>query len=178
MINDVLHFWFEEIDPGFWWKKDVEFDQQITERFSSLHQQACACELFRWRDSPQGCLAEVIILDQFSRNMFRDSGKAFAQDALALALAQQVVARGIDKQLTAIQRSFLYLPFMHSESSIIHQQAEKLYTENAIQNNLDFELKHKRIIDQFGRYPHRNAILNRQSSAAEIAFLQQPDSSF
>ena len=178
MINEVLHFWFEEIDPSFWWKKDVDFDLLIIEKFTSLHQQACACELYTWRDSAQGCLAEVIILDQFSRNMFRDSGKAFAQDALALALAQQAISRGIDKQLTAIQRSFLYLPFMHSESSIIHQQAEKLYTENAIQNNLDFELKHKRIIDQFGRYPHRNAILKRQSSASEIAFLEQPGSSF
>jgi uncharacterized protein (DUF924 family) len=178
MDNEVLHFWFEEIEPSFWWKKDIDFDRLITQKFTSLHQQASAGELFSWRKSAPGCLAEVIILDQFSRNMFRDSEKAFAQDSLALVLAQQAIASGADKQLTTIQRSFLYMPFMHSESLLIHQQAEKLYTENAIPGNLDFELKHKRIIEKFGRYPHRNEILKRQSSAAEIAFLQQPDSSF
>jgi uncharacterized protein (DUF924 family) len=178
MINDVIYFWFEETEPSFWWKKDLDFDLLITQKFTSLHQQASAGELFSWRDSAQGCLAEIIILDQFSRNMFRDSAKAFSQDPLALVLAQQAVASGADKQLTAIQRSFLYMPFMHSESLLIHQQAEKLYTENGTPGNLDFELKHKRIIEKFDRYPHRNEILKRKSSPAEIAFLQQPGSSF
>ncbi|WP_019616430.1 DUF924 family protein [Psychromonas ossibalaenae] len=178
MFDDVLQFWFEETAPAQWWTKDPLFDQLITNKFTALHKQAGAGELFEWRDTASGRLAEIIVLDQFSRNMFRDSARAFAQDALALVLAQEAISRGADKELNAVQRSFLYMPFMHSESLKIHQQAVILFKANGIQANYDFELKHKQVIEQFGRYPHRNKILKRLSSKQEAAFLLLPGSSF
>lgn len=123
-------------------------------------------------------LAEVLVLDQFSRNMYRGQAKAFACDSLALALAQTAVAKGFDLQLTEVQRSFLYMPYMHSESAVIHEQAAKLYTKLGREENLKFEYKHKQIIDTFGRYPHRNLALGRTSTAEELEFLKRPDSGF
>lgn len=178
MPEDILKFWFEELAPAQWWKKDLAFDSMIAERFGTLHAQAVRCELYPWRRTAKGRLAEIIILDQFSRNMFRDTAQAFSADALALALAQEAVASGADSALTPVQRSFLYMPYMHSESALIHEQAVDLYTRNGIEENLRFEIRHKEIIDRFGRYPHRNAILGRASTSEELAFLQQPGSSF
>jgi len=171
-------FWFEEIKPALWWKKDDTFDALLIERFSELHARATQCELFEWRKEPEGRLAEIIILDQFSRNMFRDSAKAFAYDPMSLTLSQEAVASGADQTLTPTQRSFLYMPFMHSESLQIHEVGVELFRQNGIQNNLDFELRHKKIIEKFGRYPHRNRVLGRESTAEEIVFLTQPGSSF
>lgn len=178
MPDDILNFWFEELEPAQWWKKDPAFDAMIAERFGRLHRQAACCELYGWRQSAGGRLAEIIVLDQFSRNMFRDTAQAFSADPLALALAQEAVAAGDDASLTPIQRSFLYMPYMHSESRLIHEQAVDLYTRNGIEENLKFEIRHKEIIDRFGRYPHRNHILGRASTADELTFLQQPGSSF
>ena len=178
MFNAVLDFWFKETDPALWWAKNETFDQLITARFTHLHQQASRCELFAWRSQPKGRLAEILILDQFSRNLFRDSPRAFAQDALALALAQEAIAAGTDQALKPVERSFLYLPFMHSESPLIHQTAVTLYSQPGLAFNLDFEHQHKAIIDRFGRYPHRNALLGRESTLEEITFLMQPGSSF
>jgi uncharacterized protein (DUF924 family) len=178
MVEDILAFWFKEIQPRQWWAKDVAFDQLIRQRFAAVHAMASRCELYAWRYMPAGRLAEIIVLDQFSRNLFRDSARAFASDPLALALAQEAIAVGADQSLTATERSFLYMPFMHSESSVIHKVAVDLFTRNGIQNNLDFEVKHKAIIDRFGRYPHRNSMLGRQSSEEEAEFLKQPGSSF
>lgn len=177
-FDTVLHFWFDSLQPAQWWTKDLALDERIRQQFGSLHTQASAGELFPWRDSAEGRLAEVLVLDQFSRHLFRDSARAFAQDGMALALAQEAIAQGFDRTLTPVQRSFLYLPFMHSESALIHEQALRLYTQNGLAENLDFELRHKAIIDRFGRYPHRNAALGRISTAEEIAFLQEPGSSF
>ena len=174
----MIKFWFEDINPAKWWIKDSEFDQTIITRFSELHQRAIAGELFHWRRSAEGRLAEIIILDQFSRNMFRDTPRAFVYDNMALVLAQEAIAFGADKELSQLQCSFVYLPFMHSESAIIHQQAVFLYQGNDIQTNLDFELQHQAIIEQFGRYPHRNTILGRESTVEELAFLDTPSSSF
>jgi uncharacterized protein (DUF924 family) len=174
----ILDFWFEQTSPAQRWKKDAAFDALIVERFAELHGRAVRCELFVWRNTARGRLAEIILLDQFSRNMFRDSAEAFAHDALALALAQEAVAQGADQQLDAEQRSFLYMPYMHSESLLIHKQALELFTRNAFSNNLEFEIKHKAILERFGRYPHRNALLGRQSTEEERFFLQQPGSSF
>ena len=176
--DNILSFWFEEIEPKQWFVKDLAFDQLLIERFSDIHYQASQCELYDWRKTAEGCLAEVIILDQFSRNMFRDTANAFASDPLALALAQSAIAAGKDQDLTPAQRTFLYMPFMHSESLKVHDVAVKLFTDNGIQANLDFEIKHRDIIEKYGRYPHRNAILGRESSPEEIAFLEQPGSSF
>jgi len=130
------------------------------------------------RDSAEGRLAEIILLDQFSRNLYRNSPLAFACDPLALGLAQEAIRAGVEAELTPVQRSFLYLPFMHSESLAIHQVALQLYERNGLESNLEFERLHKSIIERFGRYPHRNAVLGRQSTAEELAFLQEPGSSF
>ncbi|MBC52685.1 MAG: hypothetical protein CMQ34_02500 [Gammaproteobacteria bacterium] len=178
MPEDILNFWFEELEPAQWWKKDPALDAMIAQRFGALHTQAVCCELYSWRQSARGRLAEIIVLDQFSRNMFRDTAQAFSADPLALALAQEAVSAGADVPLTPVQRSFLYMPYMHSESRLIHEQAVDLYTRNGIEENLRFERRHQDIIDRFGRYPHRNAILGRPSTADELTFLQQPGSSF
>ncbi len=178
MYRDVLEFWFEQTEPAQWWKKDDGFDRAIIERYSALHRAAARCELFEWRMDARGRLAEVIVLDQFSRNMFRGSPLCFAQDALALALAQEAIAAGVEEALTAVERSFLYMPFMHSESLKIHEVAVELFRNNGIQNNLDYEFKHRAIIERFGRYPHRNSILGRESTAEEVEFLKLPGSSF
>lgn len=118
------------------------------------------------------------MLDQFSRNIHRDTPRAFAQDGMALVLAQEAVASGVLDQLEPIERAFLLMPWMHSESRLIHVEAERLFKAWAPESNYDFELRHKAIIDRFGRYPHRNAILGRESSVAEVEFLKQPGSSF
>ena len=173
--EEVLKFWFTEIQPAQHWKKDPEFDQLVRDRFAAVHLAASRCELFTWRATAEGRLAEIIVLDQFSRNMFRDKPEAFACDPLALALAQEAISVGADKQLAAQQVGFLYLPLMHSESAMIHEVALKIFADTA---NFEFEVKHKAIIDRFGRYPHRNSILNRESTAEEIEFLKGPNSSF
>lgn len=178
MYQEILKFWFDDIDQAKWWASDPELDQLIIKRFSAVHSMAMQCELFAWRDNASGRLAEIIILDQFSRNIFRNSALAFANDALALALSQEAIAIGADQLLSPIERSFLYLPFMHSESGKIHDVAMALYNNNGIQASIDFEIKHKQIIDRFGRYPHRNNILGRESTVEEISFLTQPGSSF
>jgi len=178
MYAQIINFWFEEIDSAMWWKKDDGFDALLVERFTELHTRARRCELFDWRKDPQGRLAEIIVLDQFSRNMFRDSALAFATDPLSLALAQEAIAVGANESLNSVEKSFLYMPFMHSESLAIHEVAVQLFSEEGLESNLDFELKHKRIIEKFGRYPHRNKLLGRQSTAEEIEFLTKPGSSF
>jgi uncharacterized protein (DUF924 family) len=178
MYQDVLDFWFNEIDPKKWFQKDFDFDKSIQTRFGALHQQAIQGELFFWRDTAQGALAEIIVLDQFSRNLYRDQAESFAADPMALALAQTAIDKGVDKALSSSERSFLYMPFMHSESALIHEMAVVLFTTLEASNTLEFELKHKKIVDRFGRYPHRNTILGRTSSAEELVFLQEPNSSF
>ena len=178
MYQQVISFWFKEIESAMWWKKDDAFDALLVERFSGIHARAACCELFEWRQEPEGRLAEIIVLDQFSRNMFRDSALAFANDAMSLTLAQEAINCGADQALTPVQRSFLYMPFMHSESLKIHEVAVELFRKNGIQSNLDFEFSHKKIIEKFGRYPHRNKVLGRESTAEEIEFLTRPGSSF
>ena len=176
--QDILEFWFNPENQPNWFAKSNNFDVLIEKKFKDIHQAASQAELWQWRTTAEGRLAEIIVLDQFSRNLFRDSGLAFAQDALALTLAQEAIAQGLDLQLSPEQRSFLYMPFMHSESTKIHQSALKLFEQLGNPINLEFEKKHKVIIDRFGRYPHRNAVLGRTSTAEELEFLTQPNSSF
>lgn len=178
MHTDILTFWFEETDPKQWWQVDEGFDQTIEARFGQLLKQASQSELHHWRNSDQGRLAEIIVLDQFSRNVYRNTPQAFSQDPMALALAQEAVAQGALNRLSENERSFLLLPYMHSESTVIHLDAEILYKQYSSETNYDFERRHKAIIDRFGRYPHRNTILGRESTAEEIEFLKQPGSSF
>jgi len=177
-FQDVLEFWFVELEPRQWWTKDTIIDQLIRDRFGELHDDAIASKLYYWRESGMGRLAEIIVLDQFSRNIYRDQAKAFAWDGMALVLAQEAVRIGADQELEAPEKAFFYMPYMHSESMAIHTQAVKLFDQPGVEFNLEFELKHKIIIDRFGRYPHRNTVLGRTSTADEIEFLSQPDSSF
>lgn len=174
----VLQFWFEELEPRQWWIKDPVLDRRIRQRFASSHELAIGGELSAWRKNAQGRLAEIIVLDQFSRNLYRGSPEAFATDPLALALAQQAVALEQDQKLPPRQRSFLYMPFMHSEAAEVHQAAVPLFESLAMPRSLESELRHKAIIDRFGRYPHRNAVLGRDSTPEERAFLLEPGSSF
>lgn len=176
--TDVLTFWFDAVEPRQRWAKDPLFDQLIRERFGRVHAAAGASELWAWRQDPLGRLAEILILDQFSRNLYRDDARAFAWDGMALVLAQEAIAAGRATELPPSQRAFLYMPFMHSESSLIHERAVALFSEPGLEYNLDFELRHKAIIERFGRYPHRNAVLGRASTPEELEFLAGPGSSF
>ena len=176
--QDILHFWFEELTDKQHFAKDAALDKMIRTRFGATLHAAVQCELFGWRATADGALAEIILLDQFSRNIFRDTPRAFAQDALALALAQVLVATGQDQLLDPVQQRFAYMPYMHSESALIHAQALQLFSQAGLEDGLDFELRHQAIITRFGRYPHRNALLGRASSADELVFLCEPGSSF
>lgn len=178
MYQEILKFWFEEIEPRMWWTVDAKFDALLRDRFLPLLTAAAQGELYAWRAEPKGRLAEIIVLDQFSRNIHRNTPAAFAQDPLALALAQEAVVAGIQTHLSPKECAFSLMPYMHSESRRIHAVAETLYRKFTPADNLDFELRHKAIIDRFGRYPHRNGILGRVSTAEEIAFLKEPGSRF
>jgi len=178
MHEAVLQFWFNETEPSQWFGNDPRFDAMIAERFGAVHRSACRCELYAWRNTAEGRLAEVILLDQFSRNIHRGAPESFASDPLALALAQEAVSGGEDATLTTTQRDFLYMPFMHSESLLIHDVAHVLFAGNGAAKTIEFERKHRRIIERFGRYPHRNDVLGRQSTPAEIEFLREPGSGF
>lgn len=178
MNQDVLKFWFKELKPKDWFAENKVLDERIKSRFGNLLKSAARAELYSWRKTAKGRLAEIIVLDQFSRNVYRNTPNAFAQDSQALTLAEEAVAAGADKKLTVDEKVFLYMPFMHSESRLIHQQAIKLFSQPGLEESYDFELRHKAIIDRFGRYPHRNKILGRKSSTEEIEFLKQPGSGF
>jgi uncharacterized protein (DUF924 family) len=178
MHEEVLKFWFQEIDPTQWWGVDPAFDDLSRRRFGALLDRASKGDLAAWRATSKGRLAEIIVLDQFSRNIHRGTPRAFAQDPLALASAKEAVAAGAHKTLTQDECTFLLMPYMHSESAKIHFEAEGLYREFTPPLNYDFELRHKAIIDRFGRYPHRNEILGRMSTPEEIEFLKQPGSRF
>lgn len=174
----ILDFWFLETEPAQWWRQSDEFDRRIGERFGAVLAQAAQCELYAWRASAQGRLAEIIVLDQFSRTIHRATVQAFVNDSLALALAQEAISAHADDALEPAEKAFLYMPFMHSESPEIHAVAVNLFDQVSLESYLQFELRHKAIIDRFGRYPHRNALLGRASSEEEIEFLKTPGSSF
>lgn len=177
-FTDVLDFWFKETPSEKWFQKDVHFDQLIREKFLALHTQAIACELWSWRSSAHGRLAEIIVLDQFSRNIYRSNPESFHHDSLALALAQEAVRMKGDEALNSTERPFLYMPFMHSESALIQSEGIHLFEKLGAKETLEYAIQHKRIIDQFGRFPHRNGVLGRVSTPKEIAFLKTPGSSF
>ena len=176
--QDILDFWFQELSHTERFSGGEVVDVKIGERFSRLHTQAVAGELFAWRTDARGALAEIIVLDQFSRNLYRGKGEAFAADGQALVLAQWAVTSGYDQQLSETERLFLYLPFMHSESKKIHEEALRLFTDLGSEEALKYEKIHKDIIDQFGRYPHRNAQLGRLSTAEELQYLKDEEHDF
>lgn len=176
--KDILTFWFEELTEADWFKNGEQLDPVITERFGQLHQEVMAGEHANWRETAKGALAEVIVLDQFSRNIYRGKGQAFAADNQALVLAQVAIARGFDAELSEDEKLFLYMPFMHSESRIIHERAVELFTQLGDEGALKYEKIHKDIIDRFGRYPHRNEQLGRESTPEEIAYLKENEQDF
>lgn len=176
--KDVIQFWFEELEPKQRFIKDAELDEQIRSKFGAAHDKARQGLLYTWREHPLDALAEIIILDQFSRNLFRESELAFATDSLALVLAQEAIRKKYDTELDSTKKAFLYMPFMHSESAEVHEIAMYLFDQPGLEDNYNFEIRHKDIIDKFGRYPHRNKILGRKSTAEELEFLSQPGSSF
>ena len=176
--QSIIDIWFTELVPKHHFAKDAALDEAIRTRFGATLEAAARCELFAWRTTPEGRLAEVLVLDQFSRNVYRDTPRAFAQDALALALAQELVASRQDRSLALAQRSFAYMPYMHSESVLVHAQAVVLFDQPGMHDTLRCELRHQTIIARFGHYPHRNAILGRESTPKELAFLSEPGSGF
>jgi uncharacterized protein (DUF924 family) len=176
--QQVIDFWFVEIKPAQWWGDDADLDHVIARKFGALHARALRCELYQWRVRPLGRLAEIIVLDQFSRNIHRGTAQAFAGDPTALALAQEAVAANAPAALEPNRRAFLYMPYMHSESREIHEIAVQLFSEDGLEGSLDSELKHKAIIDRFGRYPHRNSVLGRISTEEESEFLRSARTSF
>lgn len=176
--TDVIQFWFEEIEPKQRFGKDPEFDELVRVRFGETLKRASQGLLYTWRKHPLDALAEIIVLDQFSRNLHRDSALAFASDNIALVLAQEAIRRKFDNELEDSRKAFLYMPFMHSESAEIHEIALHLFDQAGLEDNYNYELRHKEIIDRFGRYPHRNQILGRESTAQELEFLSRPGSSF
>ncbi len=178
VADDILHFWFEKLKPAQWWKSDEALDLEIEVKYGKVHKAATLGELEQWRDNARGRLAEIIILDQFSRNIYRDTPLAFASDRIALVLAQEAIRQGADQQLAVEQRAFFYMPYMHSESKMIHEKAVELFSQPGGEFNYEYELQHKAIIDRFGRYPHRNKALHRTSTPEEIEYLKQPGSSF
>lgn len=175
--QNVLDFWFKELNAKQWYGGGPEVDSKIRAQFLELHHAAISGQLHHWRADARERLAEVLVLDQFSRNLFRNTPAAFAADPLALERANEAVSMGADLVLEEFERDFLYLPFMHSEQLSVHQQAEPLF-QRASANTRTYERLHRDIIERFGRYPHRNQILGRESTPEEIAFLQTPGSSF
>lgn len=170
--NDVLHFWFVEHGPRDWFAKSDVFDDEIRRRFSATHSRVEKNETESWRAGIRGRLGEIIVLDQFSRNMFRGTPRAFAYDDFALKLAREAIATGETQKLSPSEKHFLLMPFMHSESVDVHCEAIKLFTDLGNPDALRYEIMHKEIIDRFGRFPHRNKILGRLSTPDEISFLQ------
>ena len=176
--NGVLDFWFGELSPEQWFTEDAALDKTITSRFSSLHKAATRGELWPWRATASGRLAEIIVLDQFSRNIYRNHPDAFSADSIALVLAQEAVSVEADKVLTPQQLAFLYMPFMHSESLAIHDVAMELFSQEGLEREFTFEKRHQQVIERFGRYPHRNTILGRESTSDEVAFLKKTPQGF
>jgi uncharacterized protein (DUF924 family) len=172
--EEVLSFWFGQ-DAKRWFEKNATFDAEIRSRFLPLYEQLSANT--DWLSQPRDCLARIVVLDQFPRNMFRGTPRAFAADPLALAAAKHAVGNGFDRNLQLVEKQFVYLPFEHSESLADQERACQLM--KALNEDLyDWAIRHKRIIERFGRFPHRNEILGRKSTPEEIEFLKQPGSGF
>jgi len=171
--DEILRFWFDELEPTQHFKKDEHLDAEIARRFSIVHQQATAGELAHWRDSADGRLAEIIVLDQFSRNLFRNDAQAWAQDEQALMRADEMVELELDSAIDADRRAFVYMPFMHSERLEIQEESLRLFEKLGSESNLKFAILHLEVIREFGRFPYRNELLGRESSAAEIAYVEK-----
>jgi uncharacterized protein (DUF924 family) len=188
-VDEILDFWFGRPDEAcygkqrsFWFTKNPEFDQEVRTRFLKDYEQGIAGQLDHWKNSPKSCLALILLLDQFPRNMFRGTAQAFAADPQALSAAQHAVANGFDKELLTVQRWFIYLPFEHSENLDHQRQSVELFMTLSDDPDsaatIDYAIRHRSAIERFGRFPHRNQILGRATTAEEAEFLKRPGSSF
>jgi uncharacterized protein (DUF924 family) len=169
-IDEVLRFWFEELRPEQWFRADAAVDEAIRLRFGGLRESLAAEPADV--PAPRAALARVIVLDQFSRNLFRNSPAAYATDALALETAQAAIDAGWDRELSSTERQFLYMPFQHSEDRAVQRRSIELFASLGKPDVLVFAEQHQDIVDRFGRFPHRNAVLGRRSTPAEIEFLK------
>ncbi len=187
--QEILDFWFgREDDPGYgefrdaWFQKNEDFDNEVQTRFRDDYEQAANGERDDWRDEAHSALALVILLDQFPRNMFRGDGQTYATDAKALETAEYAIERALDRELPAFQRMFLYMPFMHSEDVGVQRRSVEIFgrlaTEDGAPDLTSYAVGHRDIVERFGRFPHRNAILGRETTPEEAEFLTQPGSSF
>jgi uncharacterized protein (DUF924 family) len=175
----VLNFWFNDTTPSQWFAKDPAFDALLRQRFLELTNQAIAGELGPWSETPQSGLALVLVLDQFPRQLWRDNAKAFAGDPQALALSLRALELGwVKAEPNQARRQFWLMPLMHSEELAVQEASLPLFSQFVDARTADFALRHRDVIARFGRFPHRNAALGRESSAAELAFLQTPGSGF
>ena len=176
--EEILNFWFKECKPEQWFKKNEDFDQMIENRFSSAIENAIAGKLDSWEESETGCLALIILLDQFTRNVFRDTPRAFAGDKRALVLSQLCCDKDYLTNPDVQRRHFMLMPMMHSENLTVQDAALPLFKKYASGKDYEYAEKHREIIARFGRFPHRNVILGRKSTNEELEFLKQPGSSF
>lgn len=167
---EVIRFW-ENAGPEKWFAKDEAFDAAIRARFLGAHESAARCELADWAATAQGALALLLLLDQFPRNLFRNSAHAFATDGLARQIARAAVAQGFDRQVAEPLQAFFYLPFMHSEAAEDQKLCAQLCDRPGLEDNYKFALVHLEIIERFGHFPHRNAMMGRVTTAEEQAFL-------
>lgn len=176
--DDVLGFWFEECTPEQWFKKDDAFDAALRDRFGTAHAEAAAGGFAGWEATADGRMALILVLDQMSRNLYRGDPRAFAQDGRALALARRAVAAGDHVFARRERCQFLFLPFEHSEALADQLWCEALFRSLGDANLIDYAERHRVIVERFGRFPHRNVALGRNSTPEELAFLEQPNSSF
>ena len=175
MAQEIVDFWFSDEVRKLWFNSTPEFDRSLTERYAETLQQAANGDLDHWMQTAQGCLALVIILDQFPLNMFRGTAQSFATEARSRDVARHAIEQGLDKTLTMDQRAFLYMPFMHSESLADQELALELFDQPGFEGNYRFARHHHGIIERFGRFPHRNEALGRSSSEAEVEYLNSKE---
>jgi uncharacterized protein (DUF924 family) len=169
--EDVLKFWFLDHGRDDWFGGKPEFDAALAAEFADTLAAVARCEAWEWRKTPEGRLAEIIVLDQFSRQLHRKSPLAFANDAMALTLAQEAVAGSHDRAIPIEHRTFVYMPYMHSESLVVHQEAQRLFRDLGNAETFDYEMKHVDLLRRFGRYPRRNEALGRQSTPEELEYI-------
>ncbi|SDG85927.1 DUF924 family protein [Pelagibacterium luteolum] len=173
--SEVLDFWFVEHGAEDWYSGDPEFDARCSARLSDIHAKAIKSELWAWRETVKGRLAELILLDQLSRQLFRGEARAFASDTMALALAQEVVAQGLDAHLSDDEKLFVYMPYQHSESLIVQDESVRLFKTLKSDEYLPYAIEHHETIARFGRFPFRNAALGRTSTPEEVAYMAERD---
>jgi len=192
--QNILHFWFGDDkntplqNAEMWWKQDNDLDAQIKETFEESLKEALEAKLESWRKTPHGCLAYIILLDQFSRNMYRNTPQAFKQDVLALAASLSGQRNNFDRELSIVERWFFYMPMMHSEDLDMQRRCVEVYEQlleetpeklkKTVEGALDYAVRHMKVIERFGRFPHRNKILGRKSSDEEEAFLKSDEAPF